>query len=113
MSDELLISALAKHLCLTDECSTAACPDHWSTADSALKFLVNAGAILPPGIRIGAVFEVFRDGDRDGYEFTDRREAEDHARFGGTDGRCGEVRTAWRIKADGVDTLTTWRPLDG
>ncbi len=70
------------------------------------------GLVLPPGVTIGAVYEVFRGGMRDGYEFTNRREAEHQALFGGQDGRCGEVRTAWRIRADGVDVVSTWRPLD-
>lgn len=71
------------------------------------------GMVLPVGVTIGAVFEVFRDGDRDGYEFTDRREADRQARYGGQDGTPGEVRTAWRIQADGVDVTTTWKAATG
>ena len=83
--------------------------DDQQVADHVAAVINEYGAILPPGITIGAVYEVFRDGDRDGYEFTDRREADHQARFGGQDGRCGEVRTAWHIQADGVDVLTTWK----
>ncbi len=70
------------------------------------------GLVLPPGVTIGAVYEVFRGGMRDGYEFTNRRDAERQARDGGQCGTPGEVRTAWRIRADGVNVTSTWRPLD-
>lgn len=78
-------------------------------AEHVAASLREHGMILPVGISVGAIYEVFRDGDRDGYEFTDRREAERQALYGGQDDTPGEVRTAWRIQADGVDTTTTWK----
>lgn len=111
---DVLADALAKHLCELDGCSDPApCLDHITAASSALKFLANHSAILPPGITIGAVYRVTRRGSPDGYQFTDRREAVDHARFGGTDGRVGAVETAWRIRADGVDVTSMWGRTDG
>lgn len=106
-----LAEALAAHLCSLDGCEPP-CADHQSTAGSALKFLGNAGAVLPPGITIGAVYRVTRDGDDDGYLFTDRREADEQARWGGHCGTPGVVETAWRIRAGGVDARTTWKRAD-
>jgi hypothetical protein len=104
VADEALLKAIIAGLEATGPGS-----DTQADAESVAAVLTDHGMILPPGITINAVYEVFRDGMRDGYEFTDRREAEHHARFGGCAGRCGEVRSAWRIRADGVDATTTWR----
>lgn len=80
------------------------CAEHVAAA------LTDYGLILPVGVTIGAVYGVFRGGvGDDGYQFTDLAEARRWARDGGTDGRSGEVRTAWRIQADGVDVITTWK----
>jgi hypothetical protein len=85
-----------------------------ATVTQALLMSLTAhGLLLPPGVTIGAVYRVVRHGMDDGYLFTDRREAKDWARDGGQDGTAGEVHTAWRIRADGVDVTTTWGRADG
>lgn len=88
---DALTAALARNLCNLDDCLTADCPDHLSTAGQALKFLTAVGVILPIGVTIGAVWRVVRRGDDDGYLFTDRREAERQALHGGQDGMPGTV----------------------
>jgi hypothetical protein len=104
MADDALLKAIQVGLS-----STGPGSDVDEDAAAVAAVLVDHGMVLPVGVTIDAVYEVFRDGDRDGYEFTDRREAQRQARYGGQDGTPGEVRAAWRIQADGVDVITTWR----
>lgn len=105
-----ITTPLARHLCSLDGCDPAPCPDHVTTAGTALKFLASGGAILPVGVSIGAVYRVTRGGDCDGYRFTDQRDADRQAWYGGQSGTPGVVETAWRVQADGVDVTSAWQP---
>lgn len=80
------------------------------TADHVAEVLHEYGLILPVGVTIGAVWRVRQD---PGYRFPTRADADAWARDGGVDGRHGDVEQAWRIQADGVDAVTTWRPVSG
>lgn len=103
------VVALARHLCDTNHCQ-APCAAHRADAVTTMAFLAEAGIVLPPGITIGAVWRVLH-GDADaGYLFGDQASAEHEARCGGQSGRPGQVERAWRIKADGSDIRTSWRP---
>ncbi len=58
---DVLTSALAKHLCNVNRHGEAPCPEHLRAAAAALRFLADAGALLPAGITLQGV-EV--DGER-------------------------------------------------
>lgn len=103
------VVALARHLCDTNHCP-APCAVHRADAVAATAFLGEAGVVLPPGITIGAVWRVLHGGDDAGFLFEDQASAEHEARYGGQDGRPGQVEQAWRIRADGSDIRTAWRP---
>lgn len=111
MTTDALATALARHMCELDACTDPApCPNHQTAAGVALRFLGNAGVVLPPGITIGAVWRVVRGGDDDGYVFAHRPDAEHQARYGGQTGEPDRVEQAWRVRADGFDQRTPWVP---
>ena len=100
MSDNALLKAIEVGLT-----STGPGADVVEDSAAVAAVLTEHGMVLPAGIRIGAVYRVRQD---PGYSCTDRGEAERWARDGGTSGQHGDVETAWRIQADGVDATTTW-----